>query len=302
MQTDVRKCSNCGGQMVFQNKQWVCMSCGSAFAVDWESEDVERIRQATAQDRANAQVERMQTLNATRQQIQMAEQRNQQMRDAQHRGWRIFKPIILAMVIFFIIGFINIVSNVALSGLFLKGCVGQKSNSVISSLTGSKITFLTDLSKAIQEDADMQKKLLSSGMYHAKYDSKKEIELSDPEEIATRSGEPELVESYLQDASFGKRIILVYKNTYRTPSGDRTKEVYSAYSIMFSDTLDENGHAKSSFAAGITSDEKYDWKIRGYESIEELRKDNQLKLSGNSPILMEIKLSADGEKTEKSKG
>ena len=256
MQTDVRKCSNCGGQMVFQNKQWVCMSCGSAFAVDWESEDVERIRQATAQDRANAQVERMQTLNATRQQIQMAEQRNQQMRDAQHRGWRIFKPIILAMVIFLIIGFINMVSNVALSGLFLKGCVGQKSNSVISSLTGSKIAFLTDLSKAIQEDADMQKKLLSSGMYHAKYDSKKEIELSDPEEIATRSGEPELVESYLQDA-------------YRTPSGDRTKEVYSAYSIMFSDTLDENGHAKSSFAAGITSDEKYDWKIRGYESIFE---------------------------------
>ena len=148
----------------------------------------------------------------------------------------------------------------------------------------------------------MQKNLLSSGMYRAKYETKNEIELSDPEEVATRSGEPELVESYLQDSSYGKRIILVYKNTYSTSSGDRTKEVFAAFAMMLSDSLDENGHAQSTFSADIMSDDTYDWKIRGYESIEELRKDNQLKLSTNNPTLMEIKLSSDGKKTEKNNG
>ncbi len=299
MQTDVRKCSNCGGRMVFQNNQWVCMSCGSSFAVDWESDDVERIRQATEKDRADAEKERLQTLNTTSRQIQEAEQRNRNLRESQLNRRKRFKPIITVFSVMAVIGIINFVMNLAMTGLLFGGVFGKNGGTAFGSSRGAT---LKEISRAISADQDLQKKLLSSAKYYAKYDGKEEIELSDPEEIATRCGEPELIESYLQQTSSDKRLILVYKTTYQTQSGERTQEVFSAYTIMLSGTLDENGHVESSFAATRTYDEKYIWRIAGYESLEDLHKDNRLDVRKNASMLLEFDFSANGNEKQKING
>ena len=291
MQTDVRKCANCGGQMVYQNNQWVCMSCGSAFAVNWDSSDVERIRKATEQDRAAAQMERSQAMNMARQNIQLAEERNKRAREAKKTWYRILKPFILAGAVLLIMLVLNLVTTIAFGGFLRGGLFGSK-NEKSSLLPNSSPITLKTLKEAIVKDPEVQKDMIASGAYYAKYETKQEIQLSDPDEVAVKTGEPEFLESYLRDHGGEKSIILVYKNTYQVKDSDRTKDVYCAYQLLFGNFLDADDKAMCYYTANIAHDETYIWKITGYESLEDLRKDNRLTVKPNDPTLMEIEIAS----------
>ena len=59
-------CPNCNGQLKEENGKFICMSCGGAFAIDYDEADVEHERLQTEAERERIRIEREKELMATK--------------------------------------------------------------------------------------------------------------------------------------------------------------------------------------------------------------------------------------------
>ncbi len=293
MQMETRKCGNCGGQLAFQNNQWVCTNCGTAFVLDWENMDVERARQATAQERANAEAERIQTLTQTRQQIQMVEQRNQARREAKKTWTRILRPFIIVGGVFFLLMIGSLVQPFILSMLF-RGMAEKIDDGEVST---QKNVTVTDLKILIEKDAEFQKNAIASGAYEAKYETRQQIKLSDSDEVAIRTGEPEFIESFVVDGTADYFYYMVYKNDYQVEGSDRMVEKYLCYKIFLIKMQDED-KVNCSYSTNQVYGDAFSFTDGGYASLEELYADNALTESSSKviPVKVSDAAVADGNK------
>ena len=51
-------CPNCNGQLKEENGKFICMSCGGAFAIDYDEADVEHEKLQTEAERERIRIER----------------------------------------------------------------------------------------------------------------------------------------------------------------------------------------------------------------------------------------------------
>lgn len=293
MQMETRKCGNCGGQLAFQNNQWVCTNCGTAFVLDWEKMDVERARQETAQERANAEVERIQTLTQTRQQIQMVEQRNQARRDAKKTWTRILRPFIIVGGVFFLLTIGSLVQPFLFSKLFR----GMAEKIDDTNVTAQNNVSVADLRSLIEKDTEFQKNAIASGAYEAKYESRQQIRLSDSDEVAMLTGDPEFIESFLVEDTADNFYYMVYKNDYQVEGSDRMVEKYLCYKVFLIKMQDEE-KVLCTYSTNQVYGEAFSFTDGGYDSLEDLHADNALTESSSKviPIKVSDTTVADGNK------
>ena len=223
MANDIRTCPNCNSPLTLQNGTWFCQICGSSFATDWQADDVERARQETAYQRAQADAQRRQALYQTQQSIQQTKDANAARRAGQAALMRLAKPFL----IMFFIGIILFIGRI-----ILFGAVGFTiHNTNVLNNDDSANSYTTQEQQQVMfpvddlvKDPSCLDEVIASGYYYADKETAQEIQF---DVKATKTGSPELIELYsiTPKADYGTYIMTVWKNLYQTDDGT-TIELY----------------------------------------------------------------------------
>lgn len=235
-------CPNCNGLLKEENGKFICMSCGGAFAIDYDEADVEHEKLQTEAERERIRIEHEKELMATK--IRLEEEA--QMRRAE----RTRKAATSGILKLFLIP-ICIMLVMSIGSLIFFGIIGKRvskratnwTNSTKVSVTSQTQPAAPTLNKeTILADRAFIENALASGSSLVKtrhnkpiqdWDLKTELN-SDELPIGKLDGEPRLENVYFIETEFGNSFVMIYSIDFTYQDGiDVKKTMY--YGTYLSD-------------------------------------------------------------------
>lgn len=243
MANEIRKCPNCNSPLTLQNGTWFCQICGSSFATDWQADDVERARQETAYQRAQADAQRRQAVCQTQQSIQQAKNANAARRTGQVALMKFAKPF---LIIFFI-GIILFIGRIILFGAVgftVKNTNVLNGNDDSSNTAQEQRQVMFPVNDLVNDPSCLDE-VIASGYYYADKETAQEIDF---DVIAKKTGCPELIELYSiqPKGDYGTFVMMVWKNLYQTDDGT-TLELYVTMKIYLK-SMNSDGTVVSDYS------------------------------------------------------
>ena len=250
------------------NGRYFCPTCGTEFAIDFGKEDVALAENATAEERARADMERQQVINATKAQIAERERTNQQ-----HRALsRILRPA-KDTVIFFVIAIVGfVIAGLVISNgirRFARSSAGKKLSDSGKVESTTAMPSETATPKTISKDAEFLKNAVDSGLYFVKYEIPNEVTFEDGR--AGKKTENTCVDSlYYLDFGESSGICIIFSLEYQIEEGAET--VTTFVPVLFSRlTVINKDEVLSSYSpGGLIGSEKKEY---GYLDKETLLQD-----------------------------
>ena len=245
-------CPNCNGQLKEEGGKLICMSCGGAFAIDYDEADVEHEKLQTEAERERIRVEREKELMATK--IRLEEE--SQMRKAaaaRSQASRGLMKFLLIPVIFLVF---SLVSSIVFFA-FMRS-MSKRSTDRIFNQTGKNTTATVTMPQRdvltkddILGDETFIENALASGKSFAKtkhaggvhdWDLKSELNLANVP-TAKLSGDPRLENVYLLDTDTENYFIMIYALDYTFPD-DGIDNVKTLYFSCYLWNLSKDGSGK----------------------------------------------------------
>ncbi|MCR5802926.1 MAG: hypothetical protein K6G47_01565 [Clostridia bacterium] len=264
-------CPQCDGQLYQQQDKFYCSSCGSAFNIDYDKDDVEYAKLITQAERTRLLMEANQTVLAKDQELRRAFETNESRENIKQRvkdqGTALIGSVILnaavgvLTLIIFIVTMGVIMSNVAESS--------RKEKARRQKAEEAKIERLTSLSaEDIEEDGNFIDNAVGAG---ASYEASERIGTVDGN--LRLSGIPQAVSCYFSKKDTDISLYVIYKMSYASDDTEDTKDIYSC--ILFEKLeQDETGHIKCDLnSCKRLQAEGYDNDLKGYDSEDQI-KDN----------------------------
>lgn len=285
MANEIRKCPNCNSPLTLQNGTWFCQICGSSFATDWQADDVERARQETAYQRAQADAQRRQAVYQTQQSIQQAKNANAARRTGQVALMKFAKPF---LIIFFI-GIILFIGRIILFGI-----VGVTVNNakILDSNDNSTKTMSDQIQVNVNDlvkDPSVLSEVIASGYYYADKETAQEVEFDG---ISKKTGTPELIELYsIQPrGDYGAYIMMVWKNLYQTDDGT-TLELYVPMKIYLKN-MNTDGSVVSDYSPLVIG-QSYSSSDGGYTNLDLLHQETITPAENSGDQVTELPIISD---------
>ncbi|MBO4649615.1 MAG: hypothetical protein J5653_00285 [Clostridiales bacterium] len=288
MANEIRKCPNCNSPLTLQNGTWFCQICGSSFATDWQADDVERARQETAYQRAQADAQRRQAVYQAQQSIQQAKNANAARRTGQVALMKFAKPF---LIIFFV-GIILFIGRIILFGAVgftVKNTNVLNGNDDSSNTAQEQKQVMFPVNDLVKDPSCLDE-VIASGYYYADKETAQEIDF---DVIAKKTGSPELIELYSiqPKGDYGTFVMMVWKNLYQTDDGT-TVELYVTMKIYLK-SMNSDGTVVSDYSPYIIG-HSYSASDGGYTDLDLLHQEtiNDAKNSGDKvtelPITQEL--------------
>ena len=268
MAEENRVCPNCGTPLAVNNGRYFCPTCGTEFAIDFGKEDVALAEGATAEERARANMERQQAINATKAQIAERERTNQK-----HREWNKLFRYGKNTVIFYAVALVAfILTGMLISyGIksFAKSEAGKKLSDSGKIESTTAVPTETASPKTISKDPEFLKNVVDSGLYYVKYEIPDEVTFEDGK-TGKKTGDTGIDSFYYLDFGNTSGLCIVYSLEYQI---EETKENVTAFvPVLFSNltVLDKDEVLSSYSPGGLRGEEKKEY---GYLDKEKLLQD-----------------------------
>jgi len=223
-------CPQCGGQLQQERDMFFCTSCGAAFNVDYDDDDVKYTELVTEADRTKMllakDIEIMETRYRLREEMQQREQQREWQRTRNETVKRVGKGCGTAAATW-------LFSILLVVGLFVfvayqvnKGSdeAAKKEKSDYYSLIADVKTDEIFLENAIADGANKE------WIYRVDYPV---TDKENDDRVAAMKGDAEIEDVYLlqNDKTKKLQLYLVYKITYAYDDGEIAKEVYDCIRI-----------------------------------------------------------------------
>ena len=218
MAMENRFCPNCGTQVVMQNGKIVCPNCGTEFAIDWGKEDVARAADATAAERAQANMQRHQAIDATRAAIAERERANQRSREMS----KAFRPLInMAIAVGVTLAVLYV------GGLLFKVGIRMFAKSSSSKdLFGENDTFASTVETATPEkitaDEEYLENAVAAGVYFLNYEIPNEVLFEQEEKTGHKTGNYDIDSFYYVHTKDEAKLCIVYAVEFQIEDSDET--------------------------------------------------------------------------------
>ena len=236
-------CPNCNGQLREENGKFICMSCGGAFAIDYDEADVEHEKLQTEAERERIRIEREKELMETKIRLEEEAQMRRAERTRKAATSGILKFFLIPICIMLVMSIGSMIFFSIIGKRVSKRATNWMTNSSKTTTTAQPQPAAPSLNKeAILADRAFIENALASGSSlvktrHSKpvqdWDLKTELN-SDELPIGQLDGEPRLENVYFIENEWGNSFVMIYALDFTYQDGiDAKKTMY--YGTYLSD-------------------------------------------------------------------
>ena len=231
-------CPNCNGQLKEENGKFICMSCGGAFAIDYDEADVEHEKLQTEAERERIRIEREKELMATKIRLEEEAQMRRAERTRKAATSGILKIFLIPICIMLVMSIGSMIFFGIIGKRVSKRATNWMTNSTKATVatTATKPTDRVITPELILNDKSFIENAIASGVSCAKakhskiindFDLKTELNL-DMVPQASLVEEPKLVHAYFIESD-NRYFVMVFELTFGYNQDiDRTKTMYFA--------------------------------------------------------------------------
>lgn len=236
--SDKRTCPNCNGELMMRDGQLECEYCGSTFAIDYDKEDVNAVRQSAHEEADRVRDERTRAYSQAKAEIEQRENADRAKRSI-GRMKKILIIIGIAVVAPYLLYFLVLVPMMAgntLRNKFFHAIIGSTAatTSTVSEFSGYQID-----NEVIEKAPAYMKEALQSALYLVKDESLNEIV---KDEVTYRkTGSYELTDIKLLTSYDDNYLFFIYKIEYENQEDTQDKLYIYGNSYLRDITETENG-------------------------------------------------------------
>ncbi len=288
-------CPNCNGQLREEAGKLICVSCGSAFAIDYDEADVEHEKLQTEAERERIRVEREKELMATKIRLEEEAQIRRAERTRKQAFNGITKIIAIPLILMFVGSFLSLIIF-AIIGSHVKKDAKNRANNILFTDSTKNTTVYTEPAidevpkKAIVEDQSFVENALASGKSFAKnkhskavhdYDLKSELGLKEtPEAVLT--SDPRIENIYFVETGTENFFIMFFALDYTYPDVDTDRVRTMHYSCFISNiSVNEAGNISSNYQVGYDTGTGSEGLFYAYNDKDQLYRETVLAKGGN---------------------
>lgn len=281
-------CPQCNGLLGQQEDKFYCTSCGSAFNIAYDKEDVEYARLVTQPERTRLLLEKDRILleknEELRKKFLTSEMKAVFVDSVKRQGTTYIGGIIMYAAIG---GMVALLSFGLVFVIFVNSWKSAKEErNEREALAQRKTARLENLSaEDIENDLNFLENAIAGGVrYEVSRRDKPVTNRSGDEGDAYTVGSPEAVDCYLVKTGTKNDLYIVYKNTYEYSVSGTTRDVYDCVRYENIEP-DGTGHILfGPYACNQISGDGINWHWIGYESSEDVYDDVLPKSSAVYPV------------------
>ncbi len=238
-------CPQCNGYLNQERDMFFCSSCGAAFNVDYDDDDVNYTELVTQADRTRMLLQRDVDLMTTGYQLNK-EMKDRELYRAQTRATqKAVKTAGKAVGAIFLYMFISMALMIGIF-IFVWYRVSQSKDKVLS----NKNEAYETIREEVKKDSNFMENMIASGsMYESRFRPDSVTDRSDGQRrTAWMVGIAEIEDVYLMENKKSKEqdLFFVYKIEYQYEDNEDTIEVYDCF-IVKNLQLDKDGKLKLDF-------------------------------------------------------
>lgn len=236
--SDKRICPNCNGELMLRNGQYECEYCGSTFAIDYDKEDVNAVRQSAHEEADRVRDERARAYNQAKAEIEQRENADRAKRSFGRMN-TILIIIGIAVVAPYLLYFLVLVPMMAGNTFRNKAFQTIIGSTTATTSTASEFSGYQIDNEVIEKDPAYMKEALQSALYLVKDESLNEIV---KDEVTYRkTGSYELTDIKLLTSYDDNYLFFIYKIEYENPEDAKDKLYIYGNSYLRDITETENG-------------------------------------------------------------
>ncbi len=261
-------CPQCNGQLNQQQDKFYCMSCGSAFNIDYDEADVEYAKLVTEPERTRLLLENNRILLEKNEELRnkfiTGERRKEVVHTLKKHGMTHLSAVAYAAIIG---GMSFLLCVIAVAAIFFGAWRRSKAES--AAREQARIDSIENLSaKDIERDKNFLENAIAGGIAYeiAKRDDPVTND-ADTGGDAYIVGSPDAVSCRLLKSETENVLCIVYKITYMFSEDDTIKEVYDCV-VYWDIKLDETGHVSFDYDCDRVSGRGEDDHWDGYEDAD----------------------------------
>lgn len=285
-------CPNCNGQLREEAGKLICVSCGSAFAIDYDESDVEHEKLQTEAERERIRVEREKELMATKIRLEEEAQIRRAERTRKQAFNGIAKIIAIPLILMFVGSFLSLIIFAIIGTHVNKNAKNRAKNTSSTNSTSVYTMPAIDAvpKKAIVEDQSFIENALASGKSFAKnkhskpvhdYDLKSELSLKEtPEAVLT--SDPRIENIYFVETGTENFFIMFFALDYTYPDVDTDRVRTMHYSCFISNiSVNEAGIISSNYQVGYDTGTGSEGLFYAYNDKDQLYRETVLAKGGD---------------------
>lgn len=236
--SDKRICPNCNGELILRNGRYECEYCGSTFAIDYDKDDVNAVRQSAHEEADRVRDERARAYDQAKAEIEQRENA-----DRTKRSFGRMKTILIiigiAVVAPYLLRFLVLVPMMAGNTFRNKAFQTIIGSTTATTSTASEFSGYQIDNEVIEKDPAYMKEALQSALYLVKDESLNEIVIDDV--TYRKTGSYELTDIKLLTSYDDNYLFFIYQIEYENPEDAKDKLYIYGNSYLRDITETEHG-------------------------------------------------------------